>query len=110
MCDPPRNDETPVPALVSHRLSDAELQSQSSLVSSTSGVAVPDTDRPLPWDVFVSHRGPDTKMGFVDALQRHMQARRVFVDRFGLQPGQRNWDTIRCRCSRRPQYLAASCY
>ena len=90
-----RWDEALAAAITNRCDPDAALLSQSGH-SCYVDAALPPTDRPPPWDVFVSHRGPDTKMGFVDALQRHMRGRRVFVDRSGLRPGQHNWDTIRC--------------
>ena len=93
--------DPPLSAAITRRVSDAEPRTEGGQAGPP-GATLPANGSAAPaqppWDVFVSHRGPDTKMGFVDALQRHMKARRVFVDRVGLQPGQRNWETIRC-CS-----------
>ncbi|KAK9824193.1 hypothetical protein WJX72_008440 [[Myrmecia] bisecta] len=47
------------------------------------------------YDVFVSHRGPDTKRNFVELLLDKLRGREVFVDKWGLEPGVFNWDTIK---------------
>ena len=46
-------------------------------------------------DVFICHRGPDTKLNFVSDLLKHeLQGRSVYADKWGLQPGEPNWPTL----------------
>jgi hypothetical protein len=47
------------------------------------------------WDLFVSHRGPDTKRSFVEYLQLALPGRNVFVDRTSLRKGDVGWETIK---------------
>ncbi len=46
------------------------------------------------WDVFISHRGPDTKGNVVEAIKRELLGRRVFVDKDDLLNGTKNWPQI----------------
>lgn len=46
------------------------------------------------WDVFVSHRGPDTKRNFVEYLQLALPGRNIFVDRVSLRKADVGWETI----------------
>lgn len=46
------------------------------------------------WEVFVSHRGPDTKTTFVDGLRRELPGRSVFVDEH-MDKGVDSWATIK---------------
>ncbi len=60
--------------------------------SGTPTAAVSHTD----WDVFVSHRGPDTKWNFAEDMKVELPDRNVFVDKSDLHPGPNGtgWDSI----------------
>ena len=46
-------------------------------------------------DVFICHRGPDTKDNFVSDMVKHeLQGRSLYADKWGLQPGEPNWPTL----------------
>ena len=63
---------------------------QSRVVNSTRDPAQPQPQ----WDVFVSHRGPDTKWNFVEDMKRELPGRRVFLDMDDLHVGAEGWEQI----------------
>ena len=55
-----------------------------------------------PCDVFISHRGADTKRGLVGTLTQRLKRNNVdaFMDEFGLQAGDSAWKTMKVRLRR----------
>ena len=51
----------------------------------------------MPYDVFLSHRGPDVKRNFVAFLEEALNRTgvRSFVDQSNLQLGDAAWDTMK---------------
>ena len=52
-----------------------------------------------PCDVFISHRGADTKRGLVGSVTHRLKQNKIdaFMDEFGLKAGDSAWKTMQVR-------------
>ena len=56
------------------------------------------------YDVFISHRGPDTKTGFVSYLRKDLEAAGLqpFLDCRSIDMGEKSWESIENAIKRTP--------